>query len=79
MIGAKHSATLEPVQGTAYAFRHDGEGSDPTDQHYSEDWTSVLKLIGDEYMTLRRYPSREDAFVYVQRQLNAARDRRDTL
>ena len=60
---------IEPVHGTPYALRHDAPGTDPADGHYAEDWTTVLKLVGEEYQPLRRFGRREDAYQYVSAQL----------
>jgi hypothetical protein len=46
---------LEIIHGSPFALRHDGSGHDPTDNTFAEEWVTVLKLVHDEYMPMRRH------------------------
>ena len=46
---------LQIVNGSPLALRRDGSGHDPTDNTFAEEWVTVLKLVHDEYMPMRRY------------------------
>jgi hypothetical protein len=71
------SERLQVIHGSPYAIRLDGEeGFDPTDNSYSSHWTTVLKLIGDQYMPCRRYRSYADALSYCETMVRARHERR---
>ena len=69
--------SIEPIHGSPYAIRHDGSGHDPTDNTFSEEWATVLKMFGDEYLAVRRFPDHQSAIEYVSVQLKAVRERRE--
>ena len=45
---------IEPIHGSPFALRRDGAGHDPADNTFAEEWVTVLKLVHDEYMPMRR-------------------------
>ena len=48
-------SSLQIVNGSPFALRHDGAGHDPTDNTFAEEWVTVLKIVGEDYMPMRRY------------------------
>ena len=50
---------IEPIHGNPFALRIDGAGHDPVDNTYAEGWVTVLQVIGEDYLPLRRFPDRE--------------------
>ena len=67
--------SIKPIHGSPFAIRHDGSGHDPTDNTFAEEWTTVLRLIGDQYEPLRRFPDHQSALDYVSVQLRAHREK----
>ncbi len=51
--------SLEIVHGCPFALRIDGADHDPVDNTYAEGWVTVLQVIGEDYLPLRRFPDRE--------------------
>ena len=68
---------IEPIHGSPFAIRHDGAGHCPVDNTFAEEWVTVLKLVGEDYMPMRRYPDQQSALDYISLQLKAVRERRE--
>ncbi len=68
---------IEIVHGSPFALRFDGSGHCPVDNTFAEEWVTVLKLVGEDYMPMRRYPDQQSALDYISLQLKAVRERRE--
>ena len=69
-----HSAP-QIIHGSPFALRHDGAGHCPVDNTFSEAWVTLLKMFGDEYLAIRRFPDHQAALDYVATQVRAIRAR----